>query len=134
MPTKQSFMKFTYEILPERRLNVLRFSGSVSLKDVLAGTRKLWADERYDPHFNGIVDLQGVTTQATMDDVRALVSFLQEDGTSRGRWAAIFTEPKPTALAMLFKVACPAFLTMEVVSTWEAACHYLRVELPRQKV
>jgi hypothetical protein len=124
-------MKFSYDILPERHLAILRFKGSITLKDVLGGIRQLWADPRYQPAFDGIVDLEGVTTQARIGDITALIVFLQQEkSTSQGRWAAIFTEPKPTALALIFKVACHAAFTLEVVSTWEAACNFVRVQLP----
>src|SRR5689334_12863500 len=108
-------MKFSYDILPERHLAILRLKGSITLKDVLRGIRQLSADPRYKPAYDRIVDLEGVTTQPPIGDITPLIVFLQQEkSTSQGRWAAIFTEPKPTALALIFKVACHAAFTLEV--------------------
>jgi len=123
-------MKFSYTILPERRLNMLRFKGSVAVQDVLAAIQQFWADERYNPEFNGIVCLEGVTTRAKIEDLRGLLEFLEGNRKSTGGWAAILTEPKATALALIFKAAFQGSFNLEIVSDWEAACRYLQVDLP----
>lgn len=127
-------MKFSYEIYPQLRLNILRFSGAITVGDIVRGINQLWADSRYDPTFNGIVNLEGTTTpRAGLDDVKSLLAFLRDhEKISTSRWAAIFTEPKPTALAMILKAALPGPINLEIVSTWEAACHVLQVNLPEE--
>jgi hypothetical protein len=122
--------KFTYLLMPAERVCLLRFNGSISLGDVTRGIERLWADPGYDPLFNGIVNLEGVTTRAGLDDLQALISFLHKRSSSSGRWVAVFSEPKPTALAMMFKAAWKGAFNIEIVSTWEAACRHLRVNLP----
>lgn len=123
--------KSSHVILPDLHLTVMRFTGSVSLGDVTRGIERLQADPAYDPRYNGIVNLEGVTTRASINDVRALLTFLTRPRTSSGHWAVIFTEPKATALALVFKAASPGPFRLEIVSTWEAACRYLGVDLPR---
>lgn len=121
-------MKFSYRILPERRLNLVRFSGSVSVTDVTQSLQQLWADHRYNPEYNGIVDLKGVTTRAKVEDLRGLLQFMENTKTSSGWWAAILTEPKPTALALIFKATFVGTFKLEIVSTLEAACKFLQIE------
>jgi hypothetical protein len=122
--------KFSYSILPEQKLCLLRFAGHVSLGHVTRGVQQLWADPAYDPFFNGIVNLEGVTTRAGLDELQSLITFFQQRRSSAGQWVVVFTEPKPTALGMMFKAAWKGSFNIEVVSTWEAACRFLRVDLP----
>ncbi len=123
-------MKFSYRILPEQKLNIVRFTGSVSVTDVTTNVQQLWADARYNPSYNGIVDLEGVTTRAKVEDLKVLLEFLEARKDSYGWWAAILTEPKPTALALIFKATFAGTFKLEVVSSWEAACKFLQIELP----
>lgn len=123
-------MKFSYTILPERRLSILRFKGSVSVKDVTTVIEQFWADSRYNPEYNGIVSMEGVTTRAKMEDLKVLLDFLETHRRSVGWWAAILTEPKATALALIFKAAFHGSFNLEIVSSWDAACRVLGIELP----
>ena len=123
-------MKFSYTILPERRLSILRFKGSVSVQDVTTVVQQFWADTRYHPEYNGIVCLEGVTTRAKVEDLKVLLDFLEGQRRSVGWWAAIMTEPKATALALIFKAAFHGSFNLEIVSDWEAACRFLQVEIP----
>lgn len=129
MPTHDS-LKFVYTIIPAQRLALLRFSGSVTLGDVIRGIERIRADPRYDPHFNGIVNMEGVTTRAGISELQALLSFLEKRHSSVGQWVVVFSEPKTTALGMMFKAAWFGPFNIEIVSTWEAACRFLRVQLP----
>lgn len=122
--------KHTHTILPEQRLILCRFRGQVTLADILRGVEALWADPAFNPEFNGIANLEGVTTRAGVEDLQALIAFFEKRNASRGRWAVVFSEPKPTALGMIFKAAWPGPFNIEVVSTWEAACRFLHVEIP----
>lgn len=122
--------KFAYTILPARRLCLLRYCGVITLDDVTRGVEQLWTDPGYDPFFNGIVNLEGVTTRAGIGELQRLIAFLQKRNSSAGQWVVIFSEPKITALGLMFKAAWMGPFNIEVVSTWEAACRFLRVDLP----
>ncbi len=123
-------MKFSYEILPEKRLICLRYEGAFTLKELLMGTELLWSDQRYHPDYQGIVDLTDSTVGVGWADFRAFVEFLcREDRTSRSRWAAVAGTPLAAACALLYKQACTAPHSLDVFSTWDAACNFLKVEL-----
>lgn len=129
MPDPES-TKHAYVILPEKRLILVRFKGHVSLTDIKRGTEALWADPAYNPRYDGIVNLEGVTTRAGLDELQALIGFLQQRGSSHGQWVVVFTEPKTATLGVFFKAAWRGSFNIEVVSNWEAACRFLRVDLP----
>jgi hypothetical protein len=123
--------KCQHTILPDRHLILVNFTGPLSLADITRGIERLWDDPLYDAGYNGIVNLERATIRAGIEDVRALIRFLQHRKTSFSHWAVVFTEPKATALAMVFKAAWRGSFKLEIVSTWEAACRFLSVDLPR---
>ena len=125
-------MKFSYEIFPEQRLILQRYTGNPSLADVVASTRRLWADPRYSKTYDGIVDLSSSSAGISMGDLRALIGFMQQnDQTSTGRWGAVTSSPVTTACAMLYQRALAPRHKFEVFSSWDAACGFLGVKLPR---
>jgi hypothetical protein len=123
-------MTFEYVILPEKRCIVIRYSGVLTLNDVTASTQALWADPLYDKMYNGISDISRATPGGNTDDVGKLVDFFKHPETSTGRWAVITSEPKFTALSLLFKSSCYAKPWIEMFTSWEAACAFLGVEIP----
>lgn len=119
-------MKFSFEILPERRAIFARYEGKFSLEDLLATTRQLWADPRYSPAYDGLVDISDGSFSVAMSDLRMLMAFLvSEPTTSRGRWAAVATTPMAIACGMLYRTVMKQRHAFAVFSTWEAACEFL---------
>jgi len=127
-------MRFSYNILPERRLNLLRFSGSISLADIKRATEQFWADARFHPEYTGVADMSDIVPRVKIEDLKALLEYLETNHRSVGRWVVILTEPKPTALALIFKAAFRGRFQLEVVSSWSAAAHFLQMELPEPLV
>jgi hypothetical protein len=120
-----------YEIRPAQRLILQRFRGKPSLADVLAATRRLWADPLYSKSYDGIADFSGASVGLSMDDLRALISFLrQHDQTTVGRWGVVASSPLATACAMIYRRALAPRHEFEVFSSWDAACDFLGVALP----
>ena len=102
MPAVPASAKSSHLILPEQRLILVRFTGAVSLSDITRCVEELWSDALYDPTYNGIVNLDRATIRAGIEDVRSLISFLRNNRASSSIWAVVFSEPKATALAMVF--------------------------------
>ena len=124
-------MKFTYEILPERRVILQRYAGSFSLADLLASTQRLWDDPLYSRSYDGIVDLSATSVAISMNDLRSLIGFLRtSERTSTGRWGAVANSPLVTACAMIYQRAIAPVHEFEVFSTWDAACDYIGRRLP----
>ena len=123
-------MHFSYEIHPERRVILQRFAGQFSLADLVAASRRLWADPLYSVKYDGIVDLSGTSMSISMEDLRALIGFFQDSPeTSTGRWGAVVSTPLATACAMIYRRALAPRHQFEVFSTWGGACGFLGQEL-----
>lgn len=117
-----------FEIFPEQRIVLVRYRGEVTAADLIEGTRALWADPRYDPRFEGIVDLSDHRLRASTDDFRAYLDFLVEQPkTSTARWAAVATTPLATAFGLLYQRALARRHPFGVYSGWAAACASLRL-------
>jgi hypothetical protein len=123
-------MTFEYTILPEKRCIAMRYTGTITLADVIASTRKLWADPLYDRAYNGISDISRALPGGHVDEVHALLDFFKRPETSAGRWAVITTDPKFTALALLFKSSSYSKPWIEMFTSWESACAFLNTEIP----
>lgn len=124
-------MHFSYEIHPDRRVIVQRFAGQFSLADLLAAVRRLWADPLYSKSYDGIVDLSETSMGISMEDLRALIGFLQQrPETSTGRWGAVASSPLTTACAMIYRRAAAPRHQFEVFSSWAAACDFLGHQVP----
>jgi hypothetical protein len=125
-------MKYSYEIFPTRRVIATRYRGLCTLGDLTASTQRLWADPRYSRAFDGIVDMSEASAGVGIDDFRAFLKFLrQEPKISQGRWAAVTTTPFATACSFMYRSAMAGRHTLEIFSTWDAACEFLDFVLPR---
>ena len=122
-------MNYRHVVVPEQRLIVLRFTGEVSLGDVMRSSEVLWRDPGYDRTFHIISDLSAVSPRANPRDVVTLRDFYKRPEASIGRWAMIFSDPILTALGLLFRSAAAIDRRIGVFSTWEGACDFLNVEV-----
>ncbi|MEO8207050.1 MAG: hypothetical protein ABI615_12785 [Chthoniobacterales bacterium] len=121
--------QFSFTILPEKSLILLRLDGSFSLEDLFAATMAVWADPNYSESFRGILDLTRTSLHISVSDLHALTRFLREDKkTSLGRWASVVTSPVATAFVFLYKKALAPRQNMEAFSTVEAACDFLKTD------
>ncbi len=126
---------FHYDIFPEKRLIFQRYSGRFTLAELLAAIEKLWSDPRYDPTFDGLIDLSSDCAPPSMADFRSLLEFVQGSAkTTSGRWAAIAHSPLVTACGLIYKRAMARRHVFEVFSTCDAACAFLGIHcLPEFK-
>lgn len=120
---------FQYIILPEQRFIAQRFRGTVALMDVIAATETMWDDPAYRTDYCGISDLTDCRIVAEPSDVVSLLTFLRQPQVNRASWAAIFSEPKGTALAFLFRSSNCFLKRFGVFSTWESAGDFLEVPI-----
>lgn len=94
-----------------------------------AAAQTLWEDARYSRDYHGIVDCRQGPVGTTTSNLRGLIEFVQRNPyTSRGRWAAVTTEPVPTALALVYGQAISKYHPFGVFSSWSAACDFVGVE------
>lgn len=123
-------MEFNYDIFPAERVITTRYAGRFTFANLMDTAEQLWADPRYSPHFDGVVDLTDTTLGVGMDDFRALVNFVRDHKkTSEGRWAAIAISPLPTACGLIYSRALAARHTFEVFATFAGASSFLGLDL-----
>ena len=119
-------MEFDYEIYPEQRMIVTRYRGAYTFATLIACAQKLWADPRYQPAYDGVVDLTDGKLTIGRQDFRAVIDFIRrQDRASRGRWAAVASSPFATACSLLYQRAIEDRHPIGVFSTLEAAGTFL---------
>lgn len=125
-------MKFSYDIFPDQRTIVTRYAGVFSLSELVAATQLMWSDPRYSREFDGLADASDGSVSVTMGDFRSLMEFLKpQKQLSRGRWAVVTSTPFVAACGYIYQRAMAGCHTLEVFSTWETACAFLNLNLPR---
>ncbi len=124
---------FSYEIYPDRQGIQVRYSGVFTQAGLEASAAALWGDARYSRDYHGIVDCRRGPVSTTTGDLRGLIAMVQRNpATSRGRWAAVTTEPVPTALALVYGQAMGKHHPFGVFTSWRAACDFVGVEFDPQ--
>lgn len=125
-------MSYGYAIDPSRRFIFQQFRGRFSVGQIIDCAQRIWSAPGYSKSYPGIVDISQMEPGAALDDLRPLVAFLKcERETTVARWAVITASPITTAGAMVYKRAMASRHPFEVFSTWESACGYLQLDLPR---
>lgn len=129
-------MHFEYEIHPEERLIVTRYTGKFTLADLKAMSQRLWADARYSRSYDGVVDLTDLSLGVARADLQAMIEFVRgNEQASEGRWAAIASSPFATACSLIWQRGLVQRHSFEVFSTVEAAGSFLGVDFgPAQTI
>lgn len=120
-------MSYHYEILPDERCILQRFTGEVSLGDVLDALKSLFADRLFDRSYCGITDLRGIDLHVQPHEVDTLIDFVAESGVGTARWALVVDDPKSTALGFLYKRKRGH--AIHICGDWRSACSYIGVAL-----
>lgn len=124
-------MTFGYTIDESRGLIFVRFSGSLGADAFIASMEKLWADPAYRRHYNGIADITGLRGDHTMEDLRRVIGFMNDNpNVTNARWAVVAESPLVVASAYLYQKAIAPVHQLEVFSTWEAASEFIGWDLP----
>lgn len=122
-------MEYRYEIYPASRAIVGRISGRARLEELMQLVHALWADPRYSPAFDGVMDLEKDFGLA-MSDFRPLLDYLrQHPRTSSGRWAVVTNSPLTTACGFIYRHTMAGRHSFDVFSTREAACAFVGFQL-----
>ncbi|MDF3056210.1 MAG: hypothetical protein K0R17_425 [Rariglobus sp.] len=123
-------MNYGYVIDSKQGFIYQVFAGTFSGPQIIACTRRLWADPNYSKSHLGIVDISRMTPSAGLADLPALIAFLKSDPhTSQRRWAAITATPLVTAGSMVYRHQMAGRHPFGVFSTWESACGFLQLDM-----
>lgn len=108
-------MEFEYHIDTEKGFITEWFRGEICLEDICVALQIVQADPHYDPHFNGLVDLQEAMLEIRFADMmRLLDKQVDSPRTSKGRWAFIATDPNNYGTMRMYKSVTDVPLGLEV--------------------
>lgn len=118
---------YQYKIFTDEGLIVVRFSGTVRLKEILNYFAEIATDEQYDPRMHGVVDLRGSILDISVDDVHHLAELGAAN--TKARWAVLVNDPHTTAFSMLYKEDIDKSHPLGLFSIEEKASTYLEIDV-----
>ncbi len=65
-----------YFIESDEKLAILRLRGQVTLKSILAAAEAIYSDERYDPQFDAIIDIQTTDLALNFAEMHQYTEFI----------------------------------------------------------
>lgn len=123
-------MNYGHVIDTKRRFIYQVYDGHFSLDDIIACTRRLWADSSYSKSYHGVADLSRMSVDQNIGNLQDYIAFLKKaPSTSDVRWATIVTSPWLTAGAMIYRTSMAGRHPIEVFSTWASASRFLQLDL-----
>ena len=109
-------MEFKYIILPEKSLVLERFKGRFDKAAMMETVRTIWENPRYQPHFNGLLDLRQAEVKIEVEDLRELTKLLEiNEKAARGKFVLLISDALAAALSMV--------LSSQMMDTQEIAVH-----------
>lgn len=128
-------MDWTRRIFPEHELIAARFTGTMVARDFEAWVEETRKTPRYQPHYDGIVDLRDVEMSVERPhEAQRVAEHVVSERVTRGRWAILIRRPLESALVMLYGATVTKQHPLEAFSTVEGAAAFLgrRTSLLRQ--
>jgi hypothetical protein len=123
-------MNRTFEIYPEKKLIVARFTGPIDYQDILNWFEDALQHEAFSKDYDGIVDLRKAAVQeARPEKAKLLASYIIEHDFTKGKWAILVSKPMETALSLLYANVATRQHPVESFSTIEAAASFLAKDL-----
>lgn len=97
-------MDYVYEIVPEEGLIIETVTGEITVEEMAQKTEKVFSDPKFEPTFNGLLDLRGATSKMTKVELYGFVDFLERTGKfGESRWAVLASDPIVVALTQVFQ-------------------------------
>lgn len=96
-------MPYEFSIEPNNNLIRERYSGTVTLEDMLDCAKAEWIHPDYRRHMNLVCDFRGVDYTLTADEMRTLGQFLA-DGGPVGRTAVVVGSTLGRGLTRMFEL------------------------------
>jgi hypothetical protein len=124
-------MSHAFSFHPDQHLIVGRYIGRTTIQDMRDLAAEIWSHPNYNPTHCGIIDYRDAEMDISPAGIREICEFFAESSqASRGRFSILVNRPLETGLNTLFMLRMETRNTMQMFSTWDAACRFLGVSLP----
>ena len=117
-----------YKIIPDKRLIIEYFDGTLTLDEMLRFVDSIRNDEHYDTTFNSLIDLSEVEMAVSTKEVQRYVTFLQKNSSllENRKLAIITTTPNHVVTGTLYQLLGKDLpLNIRLYSTFGAAVRWL---------
>jgi hypothetical protein len=119
-------VKAIFKILPERRLIMASFTGTIEYKEVLQWFDEVRTHPDFSQEFPGLLDLRkaafGMMASSKMvEKARALAEYMIKVNFTKAKWAILTDTPMETSLMMVYSKDASQRHPIEIFSTVEAA-------------
>ena len=118
-------MHHRFFVIPSQGCYVLRYSGHVSVADVMSLCLQVWADPKFEDDFDAIIDFRHAKIMKSFGDMPSLVNFFRSRKPATGRAAVIVEDKRLIELIAVFRASAQHLFSYEIVPSWEHACNVL---------
>ena len=120
---------YSYNIIPEKELVIMVFSGQVDLQEIIKANTEVIQDPRFKHSFDGVVDHRKSEAVLTREEIKILAQNVKDNDNTEGRWVIIVESPEKTALSEIYADNIKDQHPENICSTIKGASDYLGVDL-----
>jgi hypothetical protein len=81
--------KYKFKIVPDVNCVFVKHYGSITLKSIRARSAEIEAHELYTKNLNRLVDCRGCVPDLTVEDMKAIGVFIQDQSSRRGTYTEV---------------------------------------------
>jgi len=119
-------MNFTYSIVPERELILVRVTGGVNYALFKLSLQYAWTRPDYNPAYSTLVDLREADVILSTPEMTSLINMLVETKlVKKARFSLVITKPFEAALAMIFESKLAQRMNTKVFSKLEDGAGFM---------
>ena len=120
-------MEYQFNILSEESLVIETITGEITLEEMIAKTKTLFADSRYNANFAGIADLRKASLSMSKVELYGFATLINEsDQFGQAPWAILADDPMVVALSQVLKLRIHDSSLIGVFSTVIEAARFVR--------
>lgn len=120
-------MDYKFHIVPEESLVVETITGEITLEEMIAKTKALFSDPRYEASFSGVCDLRRAGPRMSKVELYGFATLINEsEQFGQAPWAILAGDPMMVALSQIFKLRIQDPNIIGVFSTVIEAARFLQ--------
>lgn len=117
-----------YRIIPELRLWIEHYSGTVTVEEIINQRKRIIEDHDFQPEYNAIADFRDAILPFKLNELREFIDLLRDNVSMRGkRMVGILTNtPQQVAISELYRLHLGELpMKVEIFSTIEATVRFI---------